>query len=142
MSARITRALGALLLITTVATPAFAIDKEHRQMEADLRMLQEQSQQLQNLLGSITDAIKALNAKIDDQTNSNRKALADEKLVIDTLSNDVRVIREKLDDNNVRLARSARRSTRFAAAFSRSRRDRRPAIRRRERRPNPVLSRA
>src|SRR5215831_16013830 len=29
--------------------------------------------------------------------------MADQKLVIDNLSNDVRVIREKLDDNNVRL---------------------------------------
>jgi tol-pal system protein YbgF len=106
-----TRARGAILLTATVATlltvtaatPAFAIDKEHRQMEADLRMLQEQSQQLQNLLGSITDAIKALNAKIDDQANANRKAMADEKLIVDNLTNDVRVIREKLDDNNVRL---------------------------------------
>jgi tol-pal system protein YbgF len=106
-----TRARGALLLTATltallapaVATPALAIDKEHRQMEADLRMLQEQSQQLQNLLGSITDAIKALNAKIDDQANANRKAMADEKLLVDNLTNDVRVIREKLDDNNVRL---------------------------------------
>jgi tol-pal system protein YbgF len=111
MSARTTRARGALLLTATlaalltpaVATPAFAIDKEHRQMEADLRMLQEQSQQLQNLLGSITDAIKALNAKLDEQANANRKAVADEKLIVDNLTNDVRVIREKLDDNNVRL---------------------------------------
>jgi hypothetical protein len=53
MSARTTRARGTLLLTATltallspaVATPVFAIDKEHRQMEADLRMLQEQSQQ-------------------------------------------------------------------------------------------------
>ena len=111
MSARTTPARSALLLTATlaallspaVATPAFAIDKEHRQMEADLRMLQEQSQQLQNLLGSITEAIKALNAKLDDQANANRKAMADEKLIVDNLTNDVRVIREKLDDNNVRL---------------------------------------
>jgi len=33
----------------------------------------------------------------------NRKAFADSKLVIDNLTNDVRVIREKLDDNNVRI---------------------------------------
>src|SRR5262249_21633725 len=33
----------------------------------------------------------------------NRKALADQKLVIDNVSNDMRIVREKLDDNNVRI---------------------------------------
>ena len=103
MNPRTIRALGALLVAVSVATPAFAIDKEQRQLMADVRMLQEQNQQLQNLLGSIADAIKAINGRIDDQANATRKALADQKLVIDNLTNDVRVVREKLDDNNVRL---------------------------------------
>jgi tol-pal system protein YbgF len=80
-----------------------AVDKEQRQLMADVRMLQEQNQQLQNLLGTIADAIKAVNTRIDEQSNATRKSLADEKLVIDNLTGDVRVIREKLDDNNVRL---------------------------------------
>src|SRR6185295_14446254 len=33
----------------------------------------------------------------------NRKAFADQKLVVENLTNDVRIIREKLDDNNVRI---------------------------------------
>lgn len=103
MTVRQLRVLSALLLTTVVATPAFAVDKEHRQLMADVRILEEQNQQLQNLLGTITDAIKAVNARIDDQTNAERKALADQKLVIDNLTNDVRIIREKLDDSNVRL---------------------------------------
>ena len=41
--------------------------------------------------------------RIDEQTDANRKAFADQKLVIDNLPNDLRVIREKLDDNNVRV---------------------------------------
>ena len=76
-------------------------------MMADLRMLQEQSQQLQNLLGALNESLKATNARIDarldEQTNVTRKAFADQKLVIDNLSNDLRVVREKLDDNNVRI---------------------------------------
>ena len=103
MSLRTIRALGVLLLTLTVAAPALAVDKEQRQLMADVRMLQEQNQQLQNLLGSIAEAIKAVNARLDDQASTTRKALADQKLVIDNLTNDVRVIREKLDDNNVRL---------------------------------------
>jgi TolA-binding protein len=70
---------------------------------ADIRMLQEQSQQLQNLLGALNESIRAVNARLDQQTEATRKAFADQKLVVDNLSNDVRVIREKLDDNNVRI---------------------------------------
>src|SRR4051795_12251950 len=89
--------------IVLAAAPARAANKEHQQLMADLRILQEQSQQLQNLLGTLNDAIKAVNTRLDQQAEATRKAFADQKLVIDNLTNDVRVIREKLDDNNVRI---------------------------------------
>jgi TolA-binding protein len=92
---------GALAL--SASTPASAANKEHQQLMADIRMLQEQSQQLQNLLGALNESIKAVNARLDQQAETTRKAFADQKLVVDNLSNDVRVIREKLDDNNVRV---------------------------------------
>lgn len=82
---------------------ASAADKETRQIMADVRILQEQSQQLQNLLAAVTEALKAVNARIDEQTGTSRKAFADQKLVIDSLSSDLRVVREKVDDNNVRV---------------------------------------
>jgi tol-pal system protein YbgF len=94
--------LGVLLTVAFVA-PASAADKETRQMMADIRILQEQSQQLQNLIASLTEAIKAVNTRIDEQTNASRKSFADQKLVIDTLTSDLRVVREKVDDNNVRV---------------------------------------
>jgi len=94
--------LGAALTVG-LAVPAAAADKETRQMMADIRILQEQSQQLQNLIAAMTDALKAVNARIDEQTDTNRKSFADQKLVIDTLSNDLRVVREKVDDSNVRV---------------------------------------
>lgn len=72
-------------------------------MMADIRILQEQSQQLQNLIAALTETIKAVNGRIDEQTAANRKAFADQKLVVDTLANDLRVVREKVDDNNVRI---------------------------------------
>jgi TolA-binding protein len=72
-------------------------------MMADLRMLQEQNQTLQNVLGSIVEAIKAVNTRMDDQARTTSKAMADQKLTIDNVTNTVREIREKLDDNNVRL---------------------------------------
>ncbi|HEV3142036.1 MAG TPA: outer membrane protein assembly factor BamD, partial [Vicinamibacterales bacterium] len=95
--------LGILALVLATTTPADAANKEHQQLMADLRMLQEQSQVLQNLIGQVAEAVKATNGRIDQQTETNRKSLADQKLIIDNLSNDVRVVREKLDDNNVRI---------------------------------------
>ena len=94
-----------IAMASVVAAPAPAgADKQSQQMMADIRMLQEQSQTLQNLLRSVTEALKTVNAKLDDQTNSERKAFADSKLTVDTLAGDVRVIREKLDDSTQRIA--------------------------------------
>jgi TolA-binding protein len=99
------RAIGALLgvILLAAASPASAANKEHQQLVADLRMLQEQSQILQNLIGTVTETIKAVNTRLDQQAETTRKAFADQKLVIDNLTNDVRIIRERLDDNNVRI---------------------------------------
>src|SRR5258708_3431348 len=100
------RSFGALLvggILLVGASPAYAANKEHQQMMADLRMLQEQSQLLQNLIGSGTDPRRAANTAPDQEAEAPRQAFADQKHVIDNLTNDVRVIREKLDDNNVRI---------------------------------------
>jgi TolA-binding protein len=107
-----TKTLGTLLSLAfagtlTLPAPAAAADKETRQMMADIRILQEQSQQMQNqisaLIATLNESIKAVNARMEEQTNANRKSMADQKLVIDTISNDLRVLREKVDDNSVRV---------------------------------------
>jgi TolA-binding protein len=104
MTDTIFRRLLLASLLLTLAAPVSAANKEHQQLMADIRMLQEQSQQLQILLGQVGEALKAVNARIDEQTNSARKSFADQKLTIDTLSSDLRVVREKVDDNNVRIS--------------------------------------
>ena len=53
----------------TPATPA-AADREHQQIMADLRMLQEQTQQLQALMNDLGEALKAVNSRIEDQTGA------------------------------------------------------------------------
>lgn len=103
MKNRMTGAILGAALTLVMAAPVSAADKETRQMMADIRILQEQSQQLQNLIAAMTEAVKAVNTRIDEQTAANRKLFADQKLVIDTLANDLRVVREKVDDNNVRV---------------------------------------
>lgn len=107
MTKTLSRALLALVLAASAATPIAAANKEHQQLMADIRMLQEQAQLLQNMLGTMTEAMKAMDARLDqrlDQLNAAAvKGFADQKLTLDNLTNDVRVIREKLDDNNVRI---------------------------------------
>jgi tol-pal system protein YbgF len=98
----IAAALAALLLVAT-ATPA-AANREHQQMLADIRMLQEQSSQLQLMLAGVTRALEAVTTRLDQQSESQRKTTADQRLLFDTLTTDLRVLREKIDDSNVRLS--------------------------------------
>ena len=95
---------AALSLVVAGAAPAAAADKVHQQLMAEIRMLQEQQQQLQQMLGGLADTLKSVTAKLDDQTGANRKAFADQKLLIDNVAEGVRVLREKADDTNVRLS--------------------------------------
>jgi tol-pal system protein YbgF len=83
---------------------AAAADKEHQQLMAEIRMLQEQQMQLQQILGSLADTLKSVTVKLDEQTAANRKALADQRLLIEGVGETARILREKADDTNVRLA--------------------------------------
>jgi tol-pal system protein YbgF len=93
----------ALFATLTGSAPASAANKEQLQMMADLRMLQEQAQQLQILIGALSESLKAVNTRLDQQAEVTRRAFADQKLGADTVVNDLRVVREKMDDNNVRI---------------------------------------
>ncbi len=102
--------IGAVALAawTAAAVPATAQNREHQQLTAEARMLQEQTQQLAiavaQLAESLNQAVKAINPRIDDVNNANRKGFADQKLIIDNVANDVRVVRERTDDTNLRIA--------------------------------------
>ncbi len=87
----------------TALLPAPAAAQEQRQMMADIRMLQEQSQQLQILLNALAESLRAVNGRLDQQSESTRKGFADQRLNLDALANDLRVVREKVDDSNIRI---------------------------------------
>jgi tol-pal system protein YbgF len=94
----------AVVVSAAGAAPAAAADKAHLQLLAEIRMLQEQQAQLQQLVGGLADALKTVSSKIDEQTGANRKAFADQKVLVDNVAEGVRVLREKADDTNVRLS--------------------------------------
>lgn len=105
MTKRLALALPAVLLY--VASPAAAQNREHQQMAAELRMLQEQTQQLAITLAAVNQAlaesVKLLNARMDEDANALRKGFADQKLLIDNMATDVSRIRERANDTNVRI---------------------------------------
>ena len=100
-----TRRLIPVILVGLLLVPhvSEAADKEHQQIMAEIRMLQEQQAQLQVLLHGLNETLKTVSAKIDEQTGATRKAFADQKLIVDNVAEGVRILREKSDDTNVRL---------------------------------------
>jgi tol-pal system protein YbgF len=99
--------VAAIALVLATAGTAAAQNRREMQMMADIRMLQEQTQQLQQqmqtAISTLTESLKAINTRLDDQTSTTRKAFADQKLTVDELSGSLRVIRERVDDTNVRI---------------------------------------
>ncbi len=100
---RSTRIMLAALLLVGATSPLGAANREHEQLMADIRMLQEQNQRLQQALVSLADTLKTVTARLDEQGAATRKGFADQKLVVDSVAGDLRVLREKLDETNVRL---------------------------------------
>jgi prefoldin subunit 5 len=54
-----------------------AANKEHQQIMAELRMLQEQQAQLQQMIHGLGETLKVVTTRLDDQSTVSRKAFAD-----------------------------------------------------------------
>src|SRR5688572_4663312 len=107
MSRRILSGAFVLLSSALLASPALAQSRREMQMMADIRMLQEQTQQLQQQLQAaieqLATQLKTISSRVDEQATATRKSLADQKLVVDQFANDLRVVRERIDESNVRI---------------------------------------
>jgi tol-pal system protein YbgF len=94
-------------MLFMAATPAAAQSKREMQMMADVRMLQEQTQQLQQQLTAaieqLSATLKTINTRVDDQAAATRKSFADQKLAVDQFGSDLRVVRERIDENTVKI---------------------------------------
>jgi tol-pal system protein YbgF len=110
-----------LLLAFSATRPLEAASKEYQQMMANIRMLQQENQRLQAQVADLAAVLKAMAARIDEQAGTSRKGFADQKIQGDTMVSDVRAVREKIDETNVRLGSlseevEALRATQVAAA--------------------------
>ena len=104
MSRRIILVLAAMAVL---AAPAAAQSRREMQMMADIRMLQEQTQllqqQLQAAIEQLAATLKTINARVDEQAVATRKSFADQKLAVDQFGTDLRIVRERIDENTVRI---------------------------------------
>jgi tol-pal system protein YbgF len=104
------RTLRLTLTLATLlgsALPCAAQNREHQQMSAELRMVQEQMQQLALTLAQIGDALKALNSRMDATDTAAQKRYADQELLIKGLKDDLSAIRERTQDTDTRLRKLA-----------------------------------
>ncbi len=98
-------AAGILAIGLLVPRPASAdADKEHKLLMAEIRMLQEEQQQLRAVLLGLGDTLKALNSRLDADAARAQKSFADQKLVVEGVAETTRILREKADETNVRLS--------------------------------------
>jgi tol-pal system protein YbgF len=94
----------AFLGATLAAVPAWGQNREHQQMMADIRMLQEQTVRLHLVLGTLDQTLQTLLTRLDAQGDDVRRGFANQQLLIDSVATGVRVVREKVDENNVRVS--------------------------------------
>ena len=96
--------LGSIVLSLALSDPSTAQSDEERQIMADLRILQMQTQDLALMVAILTKALDDMSLSVTDQAAVNRQSFADSRLLVDTVANSIRVLREKVDDTNVRIS--------------------------------------
>src|SRR3990170_3740085 len=95
-------AMAAAVLVGSVI-PAAAQSREHQQMAAELRMLQEQQQQLSIAVAQLAEALKALHPRFDESNNLMRNALANLDVTIKNIANDLSAIRAQSQETGTRI---------------------------------------
>lgn len=103
------RRLLALALLAAITVPATAAaqNREHQQIFADMRILQEQTAMLRVAVAELMASLKAINSRVDEQANLTRKLFADQGVQIGGLTDNARILREKLDATSVTLSKDA-----------------------------------
>jgi tol-pal system protein YbgF len=101
MRNRLLLAALALLLWPSIGA---AQNREHLQLNADLRMLQEHVSRLQLSVNRLEAQQADTNKRLEAATNASVKGFADQQLLINQLSATLTSVRERLDDNSVRVS--------------------------------------
>ena len=93
-----------MLSVVAVPITAGAADREHEQLMAEIRMLSENVLRLNMTLIGFDQRLETLAAGQTELEDAMRRAFADQDLVAENTAATARVLREKLDEANVRLS--------------------------------------
>lgn len=102
MTRHVTLPLAIALLLVPVLGQAQ--NREHLQMNADLRMLEEQVSRLQLAANQLSEQLQATNKRLDAQADSASKAFADLQARITQVVSTSNTLRENISDNSTRVA--------------------------------------
>ncbi len=97
---------AALALAVTMVLPAEAVaaDREQEQLMAAIRILQEHTLRLHVMMNSIDARLNSLTEGQEALDSALRRAFADQQLATANIATVVRVVRERVDESNVRIA--------------------------------------
>jgi tol-pal system protein YbgF len=101
---RIRSCTAVVMLWLAFAGTAAAQNRAELQMNADLRMLQEQVSRLQLATNQLGEHLKMFNKRLDDQSSVTQKQIADVLQRLTNLVTTVNTVREKVDDSTVRVS--------------------------------------
>lgn len=97
----------AAVILGLASSPARAQNREHLQMAAELRILQQQNQELANALAQaiqlLNETAKSLNSRIDQTNDAMRKGFADQSITLGTAAGDSRRTLAQTQDLATRL---------------------------------------
>lgn len=98
---------AAVVLLSGALTPAAAQNREHQQLSAELRILQEQQVQLalsmQQLAQAQVESNKALASRLDQIDQGVTKLFADQALLIGPIGENARIMRERSQETSTRI---------------------------------------
>jgi tol-pal system protein YbgF len=94
---------GAAWLALLAAAPVAAQNREHQQLSAELRQLQEQNQQLSLAIAQLTEALKAINVRLDANEQFQQRRFADQENLVKNVGTDLSAIRERSQDIDRRM---------------------------------------
>ena len=101
-----TAIVACLVVVSAFATPSRVNgqNRERQQIMAEVRMLHEQTLRLQLLITELEKALAQVSSQVAEQSSATVRAFADQRLQVNNVASDVRILREKLDDTNVRIS--------------------------------------
>jgi TolA-binding protein len=100
-----THAVCRALLIALLWIPAAALaqNRSDQQMLLDLRVVQEQTQQLRLSINQLIEQLKAVNVRLDTEANARNKGFADQQTLINNIIGSLATLQENVRDNKVQV---------------------------------------